>query len=242
MRYEKNYIHKDNAYEIIKAFAKEYRRINGERIPAEIIIVGGGSILLNYGFREFTQDFDIMVSSTVEIKDIVHKVADQFNLFDDWMNTDFKNTISYSDKLRKVSKHKYSFNHGSLEIRTVKDEYLIAMKMVAARSYRNDISDIIGILLYAQKAGNRITMEQIDHALSVLYDNPGGIVREELFRQVERYTNMDCSDLYTAYWEMKDKEKRTKEDIVEISEKYPDVVAEKSVESIIEEIRKKRGN
>ena len=106
MRYEKNYIHKDNAYEIIKAFAKEYRRINGERIPAEIIIVGGGSILLNYGFREFTQDFDIMVSSTVEIKDIVHKVADQFNLFDDWMNTDFKNTISYSDKLRKVSKHK----------------------------------------------------------------------------------------------------------------------------------------
>ena len=25
MRYEKNYIHKDNAYEIIKAFAKEYR-------------------------------------------------------------------------------------------------------------------------------------------------------------------------------------------------------------------------
>ena len=116
------------------------------------------------------------------------------------------------------------------------------MKMVAARSYRNDISDIIGILLYAQKAGNRITMEQIDHALSVLYDNPEGIVREELFRQVERYTNMDCSDLYTAYWEMKDKEKRTKEDIVEISEKYPDVVAEKSVESIIEEIRKKRGN
>ncbi len=54
---EKTLITKENAYPILKAFAKEYKRQNGSQIPTEIIIVGGGSILLNYGFREYTQDF-----------------------------------------------------------------------------------------------------------------------------------------------------------------------------------------
>lgn len=81
-----NHIRKENAYEILKAFAKEYRKQNGESIPAEIIIVGGGSIMLNYDFRDFTQDFDIMVSSAGNIKDIIRKVAEEYNLPDDWMN------------------------------------------------------------------------------------------------------------------------------------------------------------
>ena len=40
-----------NAIDIIRRFAKEYRKALG-KAPAEIIIVGGGSILLNYTFRE----------------------------------------------------------------------------------------------------------------------------------------------------------------------------------------------
>lgn len=97
----KNRINKDNAYEILKAFAKEYRKQNGET-PAEIIIVGGGSIMLNYGFRDYTQDFDIMISTvSAEVKGIILRIAEQYNLPNDWMNTDFKKTVSYSEKLLK---------------------------------------------------------------------------------------------------------------------------------------------
>ena len=41
----KTLITKENAYIILKAFAKEYKKQNGNRVPIEIVIVGGGSIL-----------------------------------------------------------------------------------------------------------------------------------------------------------------------------------------------------
>lgn len=237
---EKNYIRKENAYEILKAFAKEYRKQNGESIPVEIIIVGGGSILLNYGFRDFTQDFDVMVSSMSEMKEVVHRVAEEYNLPDDWMNTDFRNAISYSEKLRTVSKHKYEFNHGSLEIRTVNDEYLIAMKMMSARGYRNDVSDIVGIILSARKDNKNITTEQIENALSFLYPDYKNHIREELLHQVDLYTKMTSEDLSAAYRKLKDEEGQTRKDLIEIDEKYPGAVNEKSVDSIIAEINKRR--
>ena len=139
---DKTLITKENAYPILKAFAKEYKKQNGTSVPVELVIVGGSSILLNYGFREATQDFDIMVQSLGMIKNVSYRIADLYNLPDNWLNTDFMRTSSYSDKLREVSKHFCSFNNGSLEFRTVNGEYLIAMKMVSAREYRNDISDV----------------------------------------------------------------------------------------------------
>lgn len=239
MQSERNYIHKDNAYDILKAFAKEYRRQNGESIPAEIVIVGGGSIMLNYGFRDFTQDFDIMASSAGELKSIIHIIAQRYNLPDDWMNTDFKNTLSYSEKLREVSTHKYSFNHGTLEFRTVNDEYLIAMKLVAAREYRNDVSDVIGILLYSAENGNRISYEQIIGAIDQLYGESVKI-KDELLKQVKIYTLMSIDELRAAYNDMTSEENRTKTDLIDIEEKYPGHIEEKTISDIIAAIHKKK--
>ena len=44
----------DNLDSCLKELAKEFRKINGSRIPAEIILIGGASVLINYGFREMT--------------------------------------------------------------------------------------------------------------------------------------------------------------------------------------------
>ena len=44
---------KDNLDTFLKELAKEYRKINGKTMPAEIILIGGASILINYGFRDF---------------------------------------------------------------------------------------------------------------------------------------------------------------------------------------------
>ena len=49
----KNMITRANALDVIKRFAREYRKTLG-KAPAEIIIVGGGSIMLNYKFRDAT--------------------------------------------------------------------------------------------------------------------------------------------------------------------------------------------
>jgi hypothetical protein len=47
----------------LKELAKEFRKQNGKAIPAEITLIGGASILINYGFREMTYDMDAIGSS-----------------------------------------------------------------------------------------------------------------------------------------------------------------------------------
>lgn len=51
-------ISQENFNSLLNDFAKEFRKQNGSKTPAEIIIVGGASSVSNYGFREATQDID----------------------------------------------------------------------------------------------------------------------------------------------------------------------------------------
>lgn len=39
---------KENLDKHLKELAKEFRKQNGTKIPAEIILIGGASILINY--------------------------------------------------------------------------------------------------------------------------------------------------------------------------------------------------
>ena len=162
-------ITKDNAFELIKKFAKEYRRELG-KAPAEIIIVGGGSIMLNYGFREATEDFDVILKADSAIKDIIARFADENDLPRDWMNTDFMRTEFYSPKLMEVSVHYRTLNNNSLEIRTISGVYLIAMKLRSQRKYRNDISDITGIIIGEAERGTPVTTEKVIEAYEKLYN------------------------------------------------------------------------
>lgn len=47
---------KENLDQYLKELAKEFRKRNGKAIPAEIVLIGGASIVINYGFREMTYD------------------------------------------------------------------------------------------------------------------------------------------------------------------------------------------
>ena len=44
----------------LKEVAKEYRKQVGKSMPAEIILIGGASVLVNYGFRNMTTDVDAL--------------------------------------------------------------------------------------------------------------------------------------------------------------------------------------
>ena len=47
---------KENIDTYLKEVAKEYRKQIGKNMPAEMILIGGASILVNYGFRDMTSD------------------------------------------------------------------------------------------------------------------------------------------------------------------------------------------
>ena len=45
----------------LKELAKEFKRLTGRKTSAEIIIVGGGSVLLNYDFRMNSVEVDALI-------------------------------------------------------------------------------------------------------------------------------------------------------------------------------------
>ncbi|MDR1069091.1 MAG: hypothetical protein LBL36_07610, partial [Clostridiales Family XIII bacterium] len=159
---------KENLNTYLKELAKEFRKLNGTAMPAEIILVGGAAILASYGFREMTYDIDAVMMASSVMKEAINRVGDRLGLPNGWLNADFRNTRSYSDKLRGVSVYYKKFSN-ILEVRTVDAEYLIAMKLMSGRKYKNDLSDIAGILWEHRKSGNPITREAVEKAVVTLY-------------------------------------------------------------------------
>lgn len=237
---EKTLITKENADEILKAFAKEYKKQYGICNPVEIIIVGGGSILLNYDFRLASQDFDITTQPKERIKEITGKIADQYNLPDNWMNMDFMKTASYSDKLREVSKYYRSFNNESIEFRTVKAQYLIAMKMVSAREYRNDISDIVGILSFMKKNSEEISIEIIDAAIDKLYGDRSKVIKDEVYNKVRGYVDLTSEELDVEYERLHQSESELGQALTSIDKKYSNVVKEDNIQNIIASLKRRQ--
>ena len=117
----------ENIDNYLKALAKEYRKLSGKKMPAEIIIVGGASTLINYGFRENTYDIDAIMQSSSAMKDAISNISNSMNLKPSWINSDFIKTKSYSPKLIQYSKYYKTFSN-IVQFRTVTGEYLIAMK------------------------------------------------------------------------------------------------------------------
>ena len=127
----------ENLNDYLKAVAKEYKKMGGKAMPAELILIGGAAVIANYGFREMTTDIDAIIHAASVMKDAINSVGDQYHLQNGWLNTDFMRTASYSPKLDQYSTYYRTFG-GILSVRTVQAEYLIAMKLRSGRLYKND--------------------------------------------------------------------------------------------------------
>ena len=166
---------KEQLDSIFKDIAKELKKkIKNKALSYELIIVGGASILLNYSFRETTVDIDCLDIQDALMNEIINNVGEKYQLPNDWINTDFIKTNSYTPKLIQYSSYYKSYANGSLVIRTIKDEYLIAMKMMAARKYKHDYSDIFGIV----KENPSLSYNDVIKAVKDLYGDTSKISKE----------------------------------------------------------------
>ena len=162
---------------LFKEIAKQLKKkLKGKRFSYELIVVGGASILLNYSFRMSTIDIDCLDLNDALMNEIVNEVSNKYQLPNGWINTDFTKTNSYSPKLIQYSSFYKSFANNTLIVRTIKDEYLIAMKMIAARKYKHDYSDIFGII----KENSSLTYDKIISAVKDLYGDQESINLETL--------------------------------------------------------------
>ncbi len=168
MSFDRIAIHKNDLDLYLRELSKEFRKLNGRSMPAEIVLIGGASVLINYGFRDITYDLDAIIVSSSAMKQAINRVGDKYGLPNGWLNTDFMRTKSYSTKLLEYSVYYKTFSN-ILTIRTITAEYMVAMKLMAGRKYKNDFSDIIGILKHHKEHGRPLTLQIIRGAVEELY-------------------------------------------------------------------------
>lgn len=226
---------KDNIEKYLNEVAKVYRKKIGKKMPAEIILIGGASVLINYGFREMTTDVDGLIFAASAMKDAISDVTDRFELPYGWLNQDFKNTDSYSSKIVQYSEY-YKTYSNVLTVRTVSAEYLIAMKLRSGRSYKNDLSDIVGILEAHKELGNPISVDQIQKAVIDLYGD-WNVISPKAVRFLQNIMKEgDYSKLYINTLEY---EGKNKIELQAFEEYYPGVLKQTNIDKIVDDLNRK---
>ena len=227
---------KENLDTYLKELAKEFRRLNGRSMPAEIVLVGGAAILTNYGFRDMTTDIDAVIHAASSMKDAINHVGDKFYLPNSWLNADFMRTTSYSPKLDEYSVYYKTF-YGILSVRTVSAEYLIAMKLRSGRKYKNDLSDVIGILAEHQKRGTPITLDKVNTAVNNLYGSWDDFPEDSKPFIEGAFKTDDLDEVYTS---IKKDEIESKDILIGFEKEYPTVAKESNIEDILKSLKEKQ--
>lgn len=228
-------INKSNLDDILKELGKEFRKLTKSKAKAELILIGGASILINYNFREMTIDIDAVINASSAMKDAINNVGDKFNLPHGWLNSDFMKTSSYSSKLIEYSIYYRTFSN-VLTVRTVSAEYLIAMKLKSAREYKNDLSDIVGILNEHEENGSPISLQRVEDAVINLYGSWDSLPQESMnfIRDIIRK-----GDYASRFVIVNEKEKQMRELLVEFDNKYPKAMKESNLKEILNVVMKK---
>lgn len=220
----------------LKEVAKQYRKLNRKGMSAEITLIGGASILINYSFRDSTYDVDALIHASSAMKDAINQVTDAMGLPNGWLNDDFKRTTSYTPRLTTFSKPYRTFSN-IVEIRTISGEYLVAMKLKAFRQYKHDISDIVGILREHVHSDDPIDFERIDKAVKDLYDGWECMPEsaQSMIRSILENEDMDA--LYDAYAQ---EEAAAKKVLLTFDDEYPNVLKGDNLDDILSRLMTKQ--
>lgn len=227
---------KENLNQYLKELAKEFRKLNGKNMPADIILIGGASVVINYGFRDMTYDMDAVIQAASSMKDAINHVGDRFDLPNGWLNTDFMKTTSYTPRIMQYSKFYRTFSN-IVTFRTVTGEYLLAMKLMAGRQYKYDLSDVIGILWEHEKSGRSISMTKIKTAAENLYDSYDKL--PEHSRQFIEKAIAE-KDYEIMYQKVRQMEAENKDILLQFQDEYPDATTTDNVNDILATIRRKK--
>lgn len=219
----------------LKELGKELKK-RGRGTPMEIILVGGASILVNYDFRVSSYDIDAYYAKASIMKECINAVGDKFGLPNGWVNDDFMKTSSFTPKIIEYSKY-YKKYSGVLTVRTIRAEYLVAMKLVSGRKYKKDLSDVAGIIYEQQLAGAPLTYEMIDRAVIELYGDWARICEDskDMLKKI-----LSCDNMQELFDELSQYESDAKDILANISNKYPDVVNRDNVDDVIAAAMKKK--
>lgn len=202
-------------------------------MPAEVILIGGASIVINYGFREMTYDMDAIIEAASSMKDSINYIGDKYGLPNGWLNTDFMKTASYTSKLSRYSTY-YKTYSNIVTFRTVTGKYLLAMKLMAGRLFKFDRSDVIGILWEQEKNGEPLSLEDIKEAIVDLYGSYD-VIPEDSAEFIERAIQEgNYGELYQSVRQM---ELESKDILLQFQKDSPGIARTDNVNEVLDSLR-----
>ncbi len=115
------------------------REINAElatqNVIGEICIYGGAAMCLAFNARSSTKDVDAVFEPVRSIRGIISKIAEKYNLRQDWLN--------FAVKIFVVEhKKQILFDLPNLKVFVPSSDYLLAMKVLALRAESFDSDDV----------------------------------------------------------------------------------------------------
>jgi Nucleotidyltransferase of unknown function (DUF6036) len=134
------------------------REINTElalqNVKGEICLYGGAVMCLVYKARPATKDVDAIFEPVKFIRAAVRKITERHGLPVDWLN--------YAVKMFVVEHEKETFlDLSNLKVFVPAPEYLLAMKILAARIESFDVDDIKFLL-------DKLKLQTIEDALKIV--------------------------------------------------------------------------
>jgi predicted nucleotidyltransferase len=86
----------------LSAVAKQLKKLGGKAMPTEIILVGGASMLIKYGFRDSTYDIDAYIQASSAMKDAINRVTDSMGLPNGWLIMTLRKQNLIHRSLRRI--------------------------------------------------------------------------------------------------------------------------------------------
>jgi len=122
-------------------------------VKGEICLYGGAVMCLVFKARPSTKDVDAIFEPVKFIRNAITKIAERHGLRQDWLNLAVKMFVVEHEK-------KILFNFPHLKVYVPTADYLLAMKVLAARADTEDVSDI-EFLLKELKFNERTEIAEI---------------------------------------------------------------------------------
>lgn len=106
-----------------------------QEVKGEICLYGGAVMCLAFKARPATKDIDAIFEPVKQIRRAASKVAERHNLNIGWLNFAVKIFVVAHEK-------RILFDFPNLKVFVPESDYLLAMKILAARADTSDLDDI----------------------------------------------------------------------------------------------------
>jgi hypothetical protein len=110
------------------------------------------------------------------------------------------------------------------------------MKLKSGRGYKNDLSDVPGIIWEHEKQGKSLKYEDIKKAFEYLYEDWEKMPRKSMALINDIYNKGNVEKIY---YESKKEEEEARELLGEFKQEYPNVITRGNINEILENLQNK---